>query len=501
MRLSTKVARILQISSIMATSTMISLDATIANVALPHIQNSTSAGHDEIAWVLTSYLVAVALAAPLTGWLAGKLGRKRLLVIAAIGFTIASMLCGLAVSLPQLVAFRILQGLVGASIMPLTQAVMLDLYPRERHGQAMALWGMGTILGPIAGPVLGGFLTEALSWRWVFYINLPIGLMATIGILSFVPREARQPARAFDFVGFTALVAFIAALQLILDRGPGQGWLSSMEIRTYLVIAIVGFVGFVGHTLRASHPFFDPGLTRDRNFIAASILGFVVALLLLSTVALLPAMMQGAMGRSALEAGYLMVPRGFGVLAAMFVTSRLMARFDSRLILAFGLGLTAVANWQMAHFTLETADLPLMLIGFVHGLGLGVIFVPMTTIAFSTVPEVLRAEATTANNILRNLGGSVGISVMQALLVADTRQALAEADARSSLSTDELGRQALMMAYVNDFQLMVLIVTCSSVLLLAMRPAQRMARRAPPRTGTRTEPSAAAVPRDGSPEI
>jgi len=274
--------------SVMLATVMQVVDTTIVNVALPHVQGSMSATQDQISWVLTSYIVAAAIFTPLTGVLADRLGRKRLFAVAVIGFTVASMLCGAANSLTQLVLFRALQGALGASLVPLSQAVLLDTYPREKHGSAMALWGMGVMVGPILGPTLGGYLTEYYSWRWAFYINLPVGMLALIGVIGFVPEATSAPKRGFDFFGFALLSIAIGALQLMLDRGNALDWFDSTEVVLEAATAALAFYLFLVHMFTAEKPFIEPGLFADRNFTAGVMLMFTVGVLLLATMALLP---------------------------------------------------------------------------------------------------------------------------------------------------------------------------------------------------------------------
>ncbi|HEY3696053.1 DHA2 family efflux MFS transporter permease subunit [Phenylobacterium sp.] len=479
--------------SVMAASTMNALDTTIANVALPHMQGSVSASQEQVGWVLTSYIVAAALTTPLTGWLAARLGRKRLLLVSISGFVIASMLCGVSNSLPEIVAFRFFQGMFGAPLTPLSQAVMLDVYPPEKHGRAMAVWGMGTVLGPVAGPILGGFLTDSLSWRWVFFINLPIGILAFAGCWLFISGKSTDDRKPFDFLGFAALVAFIGSAQLLLDRGPSVDWFSSRETWIYLIIAAIGLWVFVLHSLTVRHPFFDRRLMADRNFMVVTLFGFGIGMLLYTAVALLPPITQGLMGYSAFDSGFLTVPRGVGALIAMFLTGALVGRMDTRLILALGLTLTAVAAWRMSHFDLVMGTQQIVVAGLLQGLGIGVMFVPMNAVAYATIPFSLRAEASSVNTIVRNMGSSVGISVMQASAVANGQvmhESLAgrinPADpvvaaglaapydtvsvAGLSALNAEISRQATMVAYLDDFRLMLIMVICASPLLLLMRP-------------------------------
>jgi DHA2 family multidrug resistance protein len=482
--------------SIMLATVMNSLDTTIANVALPHIQGSVSAGPEQIGWVLTSYIVAAAIMTPLTGWMTARIGRKRLFLISIGGFVAASMLCGIATSLPELVAFRLLQGVFGAALIPLSQAVLLDIYPPEQHGQAMAIWGAGAILGPILGPALGGYLTENFSWRWCFYINLPIGILALLGVWFFISGDRGERPRRFDFLGFGMLTLFVGSFQLMLDRGPGEDWFQSPEIWVEAIVAIIGLWVFVAHTVTAEHPFFDRRLARDGNFVTASIFGFFVGILLFSTMALLPPMMQVLMGYPVLTAGLVTMPRGLGSFAAMFIVGRLVGRVDTRLILFVGLCLSCIALWQMMHFDLAMTSQPIIVSGVIQGLGIGLLFVPLSTIAFATIPPQLRPEASAVYTLVRNLGSSVGISIMQALVVSNS-QAMHESLAAKVIPSDpmvreslpavfnldsvaglaalngELTRQATMVAYVNDFKLMFLITLACMPMLLLMRKPKR----------------------------
>ncbi|THD79468.1 MAG: DHA2 family efflux MFS transporter permease subunit [Phenylobacterium sp.] len=482
----------------MLATVMNSLDTTIANVALPHIQGSVSASSDQITWVLTSYIVSAAIMTPLSGWLADRLGRKTVFLLSIGGFTAASMLCGIASSLPEIVIFRLLQGVAGAALIPLSQAVLLDIYPKEQHGQAMAIWGAGALLGPILGPALGGYLTEDFSWRWCFYINLPVGILAFLGVLIFISGDRVARAKPFDFLGFGMLSLFVASMQLMLDRGPSQDWFSSMEITTYAILAaITGWV-FVAHTLTAEHPFFDRRLARDRNFVTASVFGFFVGVLLFSTMALLPPMLQVLMGYPVLTSGLVTMPRGLGSFLAMFFVGRLIGRVDTRAILLFGLGLNALALYQMMHFDLSMGTGAVIVSGIIQGFGIGFLFVPLSTLAFATVPPVLRPEGSSLYTLVRNMGSAIGISMMQALVVSNTqvvhsslashlnpsdpvvRDGLPAAMnpttvAGASALNAEISRQASMVAYVDDFRLMFFITLACVPMLLLMRSPKREA--------------------------
>lgn len=484
--------------SIMLATIMNSLDTTIANVALPHIQGSVSASQEQITWVLTSYIIAAAIMTPLSGWLADRVGRKKLYLISIGGFTVASMLCGIATSLPELVIFRLLQGVFGAALIPVAQAILLDINPPEKHGQAMAVWGMGALLGPILGPALGGWITEHWSWRWCFYINLPIGILAFLGLAFFTSHDGKNRARPFDFLGFGALVIFIGAIQLMLDRGPSLDWFDAGEIQAYAVIAAIGLWVFITHTMTATHPFFDRSLIRDRSFMTACIMGFFIGILLFSTMALIPPMMQMLMGYPVLTAGLVSMPRGFGSFLAMFVVGRLIGIIDTRTILLSGLLLSAFALWQMTQFDLMMSTTPFIISGIIQGFGIGLIFVPLSTLAFATVPPHLRAEGSSVYTLIRNLGASVGISIMQALVVFNT-QAMHQSMAGEVIPTDpavaadlaargvgssiaswaalngEITRQATMVAYLDDFRLMLVVTLLCIPMLLLMRQPKRKA--------------------------
>ena len=478
--------------ALMLATVMNSLDTTIANVALPHIQGSISASPDQITWVLTSYLIATAIMTPLSGWLSVRIGRKTLFMISIAGFTVASMLCGIANSLGEIVIFRLLQGVFGASLIPLSQATVLDLFPPQQVGQVMALWGAAAILGPIFGPALGGWLTDNLSWRWVFYINLPIGILAFSGVFLFMKGGGGLKARPFDFIGFGALTVLISAFQLVLDRGPSQDWYSSPEIWTETIVGIVASWIFLVQTLTAARPFFDRALAVDRNFVTCTVFGFFIGILLFSTMALLPPMMQQLMGYPALTSGLVSMPRGLGSFVAMFAVGRLIGRVDTRLILFVGLSLSTLALWQMSQFDLSMGAMPIMISGVIQGLGIGLIFVPLSTLAFATLAPRHRPEATGVYTLMRSLGSSVGISVMQGLWTSNTQvvhsSLVAHIDpsdpvTRAALPpmmsltnpsglealNGEITRQAAMVAYVDDFRVMMLITLGVMPLLLLMR--------------------------------
>ncbi len=393
--------------SIMLATVMQALDTTIANVALPHIQGSLSAAADQITWVLTSYIVAAAIATPLSGWLADRYGRKRVFLISVAGFTVASALCGMADSLGEIVLFRLAQGLCGAALVPLSQAVLLDINPVEKHGSAMAVWGMGIMVGPILGPALGGWLTDNFSWRWVFYINLPVGILAFLGIATFVHEHRRADHSPFDLFGFATLSLWVGALQMLLDRGELKGWFGSPEIWAEAILTGLGLYLFVVHTATArSITFLNPALLKDRNFVAGTIFIFFVGAILYATLALLPPMLEELFGYPVTLTGLVTAPRGIGTMVAMVLVGKLIGKVDVRLILLFGLALAAVSLWQMAHFSLLMGMQPVIVSGLIQGFGLGFLFVPLSTVSFATLARHLRTEGTAIFSLMRNIGGA-----------------------------------------------------------------------------------------------
>lgn len=392
--------------SIMLATIMQAIDTTIANVALPSMQGGMSATQDQISWVLTSYIVAAAIMTPVTGVLAARLGRRRVFLSSVVGFTVASMLCGASTSLTQIVIFRLLQGVFGAGLVPLSQAVLLDIFPRERHGSAMAIWGLGVMVGPIIGPSLGGYLTEYYNWRWVFYINLPVGLIAFFGIMSFVPESRFDRGRGYDYFGFVLLSLSIGALQLLLDRGQSLDWFSSREIVIETVAAGLFLYMFLIHMFSADNPFLQPGMFADRNFIVGLIFIFIIGTTLYATLALLPPFMQQLMGYPVVTTGFVLAPRGMGTMVAMMLVGRLVGRVDTRLLIFTGLALTALALFIMGQFTADVAMPVIVFTGIVQGLGFGFVFVPLSTSTFATLAPHFRTEGTAMYSLMRNIGSS-----------------------------------------------------------------------------------------------
>jgi len=480
--------------SIMLATIIQALDGTIANVALPHMQGSLSASQDQITWVLTSFIVAAAIATPLTGWLCDRFGQKNIFLVSVAGFTIASVLCGLSMSLTQIVAARLLQGIFGAALVPLSQATLLDINPREKHGSAMAVWGMGVMIGPILGPTLGGWLTDSYNWRWVFFINVPVGALAFYGIWRYIRPVTAARKMRFDAFGFITLSLAIGALQMLLDRGEQNDWFASTETWVEAVLMTMSFAYFVGHTLTrpAGQSFIDYRLLKNANYVSGLLFIFIVGLVLFATRALTPTMLQGLMGYPARIAGLVTAPSGLGTMVAMLVVGRLVGKIDIRLLLGLGFAVTAFSLWQMSGYTLVLSQSDIVWPGVIQGLGLGLVFVPLSAATFATLSPEMRAEGTALYSLVRNIGSSIGIAMVQTLLVRNTQTmhaALTEkitianpqlldnvstVDA-ANLLNNEITRQASMIAYVNDFWLMTLLTLAVIPLLLIIRTGSKQA--------------------------
>ncbi|WP_165187089.1 DHA2 family efflux MFS transporter permease subunit [Caulobacter soli] len=479
--------------AVMLATVMSSLDTTIANVALPHIQGSVSASAEQITWVLTSYIVAATIMTPLTGFLADRLGRKIVLLASIGGFIVASMLCGIADSLFEIVLFRLLQGLFGAALVPMSQAVLLDINPPEKHGSAMATWSAGAVLGPLLGPVLGGWLTDNLDWRWVFFINLPIGILAFCGVFLFLS-EKKGAHKRFDVLGFVSLAFAIGGFQLMLDRGPSQDWFASTEIWAYLIVGVIALWIFAVQLATAQKPFVDRTLMADSNFVTSCVFGFFIGILIFSVLALLPPLMQNLLGYSVSYTGLVSMPRGIGSFIAMFTVGHLIGRIPIKALLSIGLGASALGLWFMTQFSLAMDEHLIVIGGFLSGIGTGLIFVPLSTIAFATVQPQHRAEGAGLFTLIRNFGSAVGISIMQARFVSGLEvhhaklveharpdNPLFHAYAPLAFATTEamarldglISRQAAMLSYVDDFQLMLGVTFLCAPLILIMKTPKK----------------------------
>jgi DHA2 family multidrug resistance protein len=417
-----------------------------------------------------------------------------LFVVSVSGFTVASVLCGLAQSLDQIVLFRIIQGVFGAALVPLSQAVLFDIYPVERRGSAMAIWGMGVMVGPILGPTLGGWLTQNYDWRWVFYINVPFGLLATFGILAFLKESPRSQSARMDWIGFGSLSLAIGAFQMMLDRGELLDWFSSKEIIAEACLAGVGLYCFLVQLVCARRPFLSPKLFVDLNFMIGTVFMFVVGLILYATLALLSPYLETLMNYPVVTAGILLAPRGIGTMAAMMLCGRLVGRVNVRILVGLGFVATAYALYDMTSWTPDISEWAVFVVGFIQGLSIGLVFVPLSTVAFNTLPAELRTQATGVFSLVRNIGSAIGISVTGALLQSNTQvnhaligdtvtpfnRSLSAARILrfwdpdhlhgAALLNQEITRQASAIAYVDDFKLMLILAVCSMPLVLLIRP-------------------------------
>jgi MFS transporter, DHA2 family, multidrug resistance protein len=470
---------------------MQALDTTIANVALPYMQGSVSASQDQIAWVLTSYIVAAAIMTPPTGYLTGRFGLKRIFLVSIAGFTVSSVLCGMAQSLVQIVLFRVLQGLFGAALVPLSQTVLMNINSKERQGSAIALWGIAVMAGPVLGPVLGGWLTQAFSWRYVFYINVPVGILAFFGMMTFLSDTARNATAKLDWFGFGTLSLAIAAMQVLLDRGEELDWFGSGEIVVEAIIAASAFYLFLVHTFTAREPFVRLSLFRDRNFTAGVLFIAIVGLTYYASLALQPPYLQNLMNYPIVSAGLVLGPRGVGTMGSMLIIGRLIGRVDTRLLLALGLGLTAWAFYVMTGWTPDVSQRTIVVVGIIQGVGLGFLFVPLSVVTLSTLAPERRAEGAGLYSLSRNIGSSIGISVVNGLLTRNTQVNHAEI-ARSVTSVNRafedltitqfwdpmsaagraaldavITQQAQIIAYIDDYKLLM-IATLAAIPLLVI---------------------------------
>ncbi len=469
------------------------LDTTIANVALPHMQTSLGATADTITWVLTSYIVASAIAIPITGWVSDRIGSRNLFLISIVGFVVASALCGMAQNLEEMVFFRVLQGISAAFMNPLSQTVMLDINEPKDQQRAMAVWGMGIMIGPILGPVLGGYLTENFNWRWVFYVNLPLGAICLVILWWLLPsRPIRK--RGFDVFGFSLLAIGIGALQLMLDRGQGEDWFSSAEIWIEMLAAVIALWMFTVHMATGKNPMFERGLWKNRNLVTALAFMQVVGVVMMATMALLPPMLQTLYGYPVVDTGLLLMPRGIGVLVTMALSARLIARgLDPRIAVGLGFALAAWSLYDMTQWTLEMGSTPFIVSGFIQGLGMGLIFMPLNGMAFATLAPHQRTEAASLLNLSRNIGASIGISAVTTVLARSSQTSHADlaqhvtperlqtldpgllanlggsTDTLLAMANAEVTRQAAMIAYLNDFKAMMIVTALAIPLVLFLK--------------------------------
>jgi DHA2 family multidrug resistance protein len=464
---------------------MQALDTTIANVALPYMQGSLSASQDQINWVLTSYIVAAAIMTAPVGWVANRFGRKRIFIICSGGFTIASVMCGLAQDINQMVLFRLLQGVFGAALVPLSQAVMLDSYTLQERPKAMAIWGMGVMMGPIMGPSLGAWLTETYSWHWVFFVNIPFGIITVIGLMVFMDETRRDGELRFDWFGFIGLAIGIGSMQLALDRGEQLGWLESNEIVIEAIVSIVGFYYFFAHSFTTAKPFIQFSIFRDRNFVSGCVFMAVMGLVLYSTMALSSPYLQNVIGYPILTAGMLLATRGSGTFVAMMLVGRLMRFIEARTLIITGLGLTALSLFYMTGWTDQTGVPEIVTLSIIQGFGFGLVFVPLSTVAFLTLPNHLRTDGTSMLTLMRNVASSIGISIVIAQLTEGSRRIYANlsehinpfnhamqmpnvtgmidmnTDTGRAMADAMVGIQAQIIAFSQDYQLVMLFILAS----------------------------------------
>src|SRR6202140_3721486 len=409
--------------AVMSSTFMEVLDTTVVNVSLPHIAGNLSCSTGEATWPLPSYLVANAIILPMTGWLAGRFGRKRLLLLAVTGFTVASFFCGLAPTLPILIIFRVIQGACGGGLQPLSQAILLESFPAEKRGQAMAFWALGIVVAAVLGPVLGGWLTDNYSWRWVFYINVPIGVLSIFLTQAFIfdPPYLRRERTGIDYWGIGLLVVGMGSLQILLDKGQEEDWFGSHFILILAVLAVIGLGGLIIRELKAADPVIDLSVFRYRSYAVGTFLMTIVGFVLYGSTVLLPLMMQELLGYTATHAGITNLPRGMASFLFMPVVGILVGKVDSRKLLAMGLIATATAMFSLSFLTLDVGFWnfwwPLML----QGAGLGLIFVPLTTVANDPVPRERLGNATSIFNLMRNVGASIGISMVETMQYRHTQ--------------------------------------------------------------------------------
>ncbi len=470
--------RLLVTIVVMIATMMVVLDTTIANVAIPHMQASLGATAQSVNWVLTSYILASAVALPVTGYMSDRFGRRTVFTTALIGFTVSSAICGVALTLPMMVVARVAQGLFGACLAPMSQAIMYDINPPEKHVQAMTIWGMVIMVGPITGPVLGGWITDNFDWRWVFYINLPVGIVAATGSWLLL-RDTLAAKRRFDFIGFFLLAASLAAMQLMLDRGVELDWFTSTEIWIEAGIAASAMWMFVVHTTTAKDPLLPRALFADRNFLTAIMAITVIGGILVAGAALVAPMLQRLFGYPVLTAGLATAPRGVGTMLGMLIAGRLSKIIDPRITIFGGLVMIAISLWMMTGFELGMDQTPVLTSGFIQGLGLGLVVLPLNLLALATLPGARRTEAAALYNLMRSIGGSIAISVTTALLAGNIQTSHADLGANVSVTSApwltagllermgfsgeramtyvnaEINRQAAMIAYLDDYWLMM----------------------------------------------
>ena len=481
-------SRLLLTIAVMSAAFIQVLDTTIITVALPHMAGELSATPDQISWVLTSYMVAMGVTMPLTGFFSDRWGQRKFLFISISGFVLASVLCGMATNLTEIVLFRVLQGVFGAPLIPLSQSILVQAFSAEERGRAMAIWGMGIMVAPILGPTLGGYLTEGLNWRWTFFINVPMGAMSLLLAMRTVPDTPKR-ARGIDWLGLALMFFAVGGLQFILDRGTQEDWFASKLIQVVATLSVIGFIGFVYRSLSQSAPtLLDLRLFRDRNFTTGCALVTMFQLSLFATILLTPLYFEHLLGYPADLAGWLMAPRGAASLVSMLIVGRLITRIAPRTLIFIGIVLWAVGSFPMTHYSLNVNVWFLIWPGLIQGLALGFIFVPGATIAYATLPRSASSEAAGLYNLVRTIGTGIGISIAATIFTHQTQVAWNETGSHIQpfnpalggylgglgleltdpqaplLLARELGRQAQMIAMVDTYA----AVAWSFVLMLPL---------------------------------
>jgi len=485
--------------AVVLTAVLEVLDMTIVNVAIPHMLGAFGATPDQITWVLTSYIVAAAVVMPLTGYLSNWLGRRRLLLIAIIGFIISSGLCGMAWNLESMVLFRLAQGVFGAPLVPLSQAILLDVFPRHRAGQALAIFGLGIMVAPVLGPALGGYLTEAYSWRTVFYINVPIGAFALLMSIGYLPARAVKDIKT-DWIGMGLLVLAVGALQFVLDQGQMRDWFNSRLIVVGAIIAVFTTVAFFLRGWNKPDNIIDLSLLKDRNFVAGTLAITAYGISLFGWMALMPLFSQRLLGYSAAMAGTLFIPRAVVSAITLAITGSILIKlFDVRYLVGAGLVMTALGTILMAHFTLYVDYWGIATPGIWSGIGTGLFFVPLTAVAFASIPRSQLDEASGVYALMRGIGGSAGIAVVSWLFVRQTQIHFAELTSHITpynrdllpylsqfglnpyspqsgpLVAHEIARQAQMLAFNDLFWFIGLVTLAIIPLLFIMKKPEKVA--------------------------
>jgi len=477
------------------------IDVSIVNVALNEIQSSLGATLSQVSWVVSSYTVANVIILPLSAWLGRRFGKKNYFIWSLVGFTVASVLCGLAQDINQMVLFRLLQGMFGAALVPLSQAVMLDSYALHERAKAMSIWGMGVMMGPIMGPSLGAWLTETYSWHWVFFVNLPFGIFTVLGLLVFMDETRKNRELRFDWFGFAALAVGIGALQIALDRGEQLGWTESGEIIAEFIVSAVGFYYFFAHSLTTASPFIQFAIFKDRNFVGGCVFMAVMGLVLFSTMALSSPYLQNVIGYPIITAGLLLASRGCGTFVAMMLVGRMMRYIEARTLIICGLSLTCLSLFYMTGWTDQTDVQTIVVVTIAQGFGFGLVFVPLSTLAFLTLPNQLRTDGTSMLTLMRNVASSIGISIVIAQLTEGSRRTYAilnehvtpfnhamqmpdvrgmidmSTSAGRAMADVMIGVQAQIIAFSQDYQMVMIFTLCAIPLAIMIGSTKAALRR------------------------